>query len=181
MSQFGTCATGCTEQKLELVRAAVCDWLAEIESSTRECAEAFGAVAEQLVHAPPVKDDWERAYRSVQDAARGALRRDRELAAPDIDPAPVEPATTWWCARCGGLDAPQPCLGICVWRTIEWVNQATYAHQHDRALAEQDRARRLRHLVRRIATITARPGQWERGWRALQTQARQALQADHQQ
>ncbi len=46
MSEFGTCDTGCSEQKLELVRAAVHDSSAVLGSSTHARAEAFRSVAE---------------------------------------------------------------------------------------------------------------------------------------
>jgi hypothetical protein len=178
MSQFGTCASGRTEQKLELVRAAVCEWLAEIESRAQECAEGFRAVTEQLVQAPPVSDDWECAYRSVQKAARAALRRDRELVEADGHRSGARRARNDLVACTVRLSTRRNrALGSPSGDPFEWVNQATYVHQHDRTLAEHDQARRLRHLVRRIATITPRPGGWERGWRALQAEA---LQGDHQ-
>ena len=96
---------------------------------------------------------------------------------------PLECATVWWCAECGGIDAPQPCLGICVWRRVEWVNVTSYLEQRAAAHAERDTERRLRALVRRIASVTPRAGHWERGWRALEAQAQEVFHAgeDHTQ
>jgi hypothetical protein len=173
MSQFGTCAGGCGEQKLELVPAGQYDWVAALASSAHLRAEAFGAVAEALVSRRPRAEEWETAYRSLQDIARATLRRYPEPELPDIDwHERVEFATTWWCAECGGIDAPQPCLGVCVWRPVEWVNRTTYSEETEVALAERDTERRYRKLARRVASVTPRAGQWERGWRALESQAR---------
>jgi hypothetical protein len=44
-------------------------------------------------------------------------------------------------------------------------------------LAERDTERRLRALVRRVASVTPRAGQWERGWRALEAHAQELFQA----
>lgn len=57
---------------------------------------------------------------------------------------PAERTTTWWCAGCGGIDAPQPCLGICIWRPIDWVNANLYGRDGRRAVAERDMEMRLR-------------------------------------
>lgn len=172
MAQFGTCAGGCGEQRLELVPAGEYDRVAALASSAHLRAEALGAVAEGLVSRQPRAEEWEAAYRSLQEVAQTTLRRYPELEPLDIDwDEPVEFATTWWCAECGGIDAPQPCLGVCVWRPIEWVNRTTYLEETQIALAERDAERRYRKLARRVASVTPRAGQWERGWRALEAQA----------
>lgn len=178
MSRFGTCDGGCGEQKLELVPAVQYDMLAAFASSGRTRAEAFGAVVEEFASRQPGADEWEAAYRSVQDVARIILGRHPEVdpRGPDGD-EPVEFATTWWCAACGGIDAPQPCLGICVWRSVEWVNGIRYLEQREGVLAERDTEARLRGLVRRVASVTPRDGQWERGWRALAADAGEMFQA----
>jgi len=172
MGQFGTCAGGCGEQKLELVPAGQYDWVAALASSAHLRAEAFGAVAQALASRQPGAEECEAAYRSLQDVARITLRRYPEVEVLDVDwDEPVEFATTWWCARCGGIDAPRPCLGICVWRPVEWVNRTTYLEEREVALAKRDTERHYRKLVRRAASVTPRAGQWERGWRALEAQA----------
>jgi hypothetical protein len=50
------------------------------------------------------------------------------------------------------------------------VNATRYLEQRVGALVERDTERRLRGLVRRVASVTPRAGQWERGWRALEAQ-----------
>jgi hypothetical protein len=178
MGRFGTCDGGCGEQKLELVPAVQYETLAARESSCRVRAEAFGAVAEELALRQPRAEEWEPAYRSAQDVARTTLRRYPKVEAQGFDgDEPLECATVWWCAECGGIDAPQPCLGICVWRRVEWVNVTSYLEQRAAAHAAGDTERRLRVLVGRIAFVTPRAGHWERGWRALEAQAQEVFHA----
>lgn len=178
MGRLGTCAGGCGEQKLELVPAVQSETLAAHVSSCRVRAKAFGAVAEQLALRQLSAGEWELAYRSAQDIARIALRRYPEVEAPGFDGAErLECATVWWCSECGGIDAPQPCLGICVWRRIEWVNVTSFLEQRTTAHAERDVERRLRALVRRLAFVTPRADHWESGWRALEAQAKELIHA----
>ena len=178
MGTFGTCEGGCREQRRDLVRAAACEYVSGIASDAHRRAEALRAVAEQLASGQPVRGEWEAAYRVLQQSARLALRQHPRPDANDgalEEPAAV--ATTWWCPACGGIDAPQPCLGICIWRPVAWVDKDVYEQEHERALAEDRAEHRLRRLLRRIVSVTPRSGQWERGWRALQDEARLALQS----
>jgi len=81
----------------------------------------------------------------------------------------------WQCIGCGKIEGPQACIGVCQDRKVEMV----YASVHDEALVQAEQLRRriaaLEALVRQIATTTPREGEWERGYRALQTQARRLL------
>ncbi len=96
MSQFGTCDTGCFEQKLELVRAAVHDSLAVLGSCADACAEAFRSVAEELAWHQPAGEGWEDAYRALQYKARANLHRHPSVDGQDVELGePAEPATTW--------------------------------------------------------------------------------------
>ena len=74
---------------------------------------------------------------------------------------PVERIAAWRCIGCGRIEGAQPCIGICEDRKAEFV----YASDYDRIAA----------IVRQIATITPRAGEWERSYRALQAAARRAL------
>jgi hypothetical protein len=110
----------------------------------------------------------EAAYRSLQEAARAALRRHPSFEEQELDwEEPAEPPTTWWCPACRGSDAPQPCLGICIWRNVEWVSSSEYERERERALFERGEELRLRQLLRRVASITPRAGRWEDTWQAL--------------
>jgi hypothetical protein len=177
MSHLGTCDTGCSEHKLELVRAAAYDALLAAASDTGASAEAFADVAQKLARQEPAPDDFEGAYRSAQGAARDALRLHPDDQQTIDSEQAAEYATTWWCAECGGIDAPQPCLGICVWRPVEWVRRSLYEQLRERTMSEREREQHLRELLHRAARITPRPGHWEHGWRLLQTEARQLLDA----
>jgi len=162
MSRPGSCELGCgAEERLDLVAAEEHD---ELVAAVRESEARVQALREAVLPLTAQPADAESAYRALQASARALLR---EQAEPLPLPEPARVFTTWWCPRCGGVDAPQPCLGICVWRPFEWVA----AEDHERmrlrmqeALAEEHR---LRALLSRVGAVTPRPGQWGRGWAAL--------------
>ncbi|MCC6868413.1 MAG: hypothetical protein IT522_06275 [Burkholderiales bacterium] len=87
----------------------------------------------------------------------------------------VEYVKAWQCIGCGKIEAPQTCVGICRDVRVEFV----YVADYEAALAQGDEARRqvatLEGIVRQLATITPREGEWERSYRALQVRARAAL------
>ena len=74
----------------------------------------------------------------------------------------------WQCIGCGRIESPQPCIGVCRDRNAEFVDATDY----DRLLSDNAV---LRAIAREIATITPRPGEHERSYRALQARARKAL------
>jgi len=87
----------------------------------------------------------------------------------------TEAVKAWQCIGCGRIEAPQDCVGVCDFRRIEMV----YRFEHEQALeAERSRCARFEALARRLARITPRPGEWERSYRALQEEARDALRSD---
>ena len=65
MSQVGTCETSCSEQKLELVRAAALDELVAVRSDAQEHADAFRPIAEAIARGPLPAEDWDAAYRQL--------------------------------------------------------------------------------------------------------------------
>lgn len=87
-----------------------------------------------------------------------------------------ERLTAWQCIGCGRIEGPQPCVGICQDRKVEFV----YAADYDEALAELARVRRqadaLVALVRQLAATTPRAEEWERTYRAMQARARATLE-----
>jgi hypothetical protein len=178
MSQLGTCETSCSEHKLDLVRAAAHDTIAAGITARLARIDAFTAAVQELGSAEPDHDHLEDAYRSAQRAARTVLRRHPDVDGETIDLSrSAEHATTWWCAECGGIDAPQPCLGICIWRSVEWVERTVYEGVRERSIIELEREQQLRRILQKIAWITPRSGHWEQGWRLLQREARQVLAA----
>ena len=84
----------------------------------------------------------------------------------------TETESAWQCIGCGKNRAPQTCVGICQDRKVEFV----YLHSHREAMAfVQAHHREMERLVRQVACVTPRNGEWERTYRALQEQARNAL------
>lgn len=83
--------------------------------------------------------------------------------------------TAWQCIGCGRVEGPRPCIGVCEDRKVEFV----YAAEHEQALAQlkdvRGQIKGLETIVRALATITPREGEWERSYRALQGQARKFL------
>ena len=177
MGRFGTCETGCREEKLELVRSVAHDSIVDLGATARRAAGAFSEIAERLLSGTPEGDrESQAAYCSLQEEIRPALAQHPDADEQEIDwDEPAEAATTWWCPECGAIDAPAPCLGICVWRPVEWVRRDLYERERERALVAHARERELRLLLRRIASLTPQPGQWQRNWQALQAQAAQVL------
>ncbi len=170
MGRQERCDGACAEHKLVLVRAADHEELlraAAAAAGLRAVAEAFAAASgrdprEELTALR------ERARRALRDAGPPPERTDWE---PDT-------VTGWWCHRCGNVDLPQPCIGVCVWRPAEWVNAAVYEREQVRAAPALRAARALRRFAARAAAVNPREGQWERNRDALRTQARAALAGD---
>ena len=73
----------------------------------------------------------------------------------------AERIKAWQCVGCGRIEGAQPCIGICQDRAAYFV----YAEDYDEIEA----------LVRQLATVTPRDGEWERTYRALQQRARKLL------
>lgn len=166
MNRFGTCEAGCSERRLDLVPAAALESLELLGVAAQASAERLLAVTRQL--AGPEPADPEAAWRSLREAARGALRAPAVADRMQLgEPEAPEAAITWWCPDCGGLQAPQPCLGICVWRPARWVDREFYDRTHARIEPALEGERRLRALVRRIASVTPHDGRWRQTWRAF--------------
>ena len=91
------------------------------------------------------------------------------------DPLPAAgTVTVWRCPDCGSVDAPQECIGVCIWHPAEWVEATAYEAERLRAAADLDTERALAGLLRTLAYVTPRAGHWEQSWRALQAEARRA-------
>jgi hypothetical protein len=176
MSRPGNCDTGCGEQKLVLVRAATLESLAGTETIIRANVATLRRPVAELLEEPSTGQQWPTAYTHLQEHARAALHdAPDEPAIAAVLEEPAEPAITWWCERCDGVDAPQPCLGVCVWRTVEWASHDIYERNRARILSERDTEQRLRGVLRRLAHTTPHPGQHQRSWYAFAEEAANAL------
>jgi hypothetical protein len=171
MGRQERCEGACSEHKLELVEAAAYDALMGVATRMRELSEPLAAVARRLVAA----DSAREALADTREPARRTLRERPRSEAPAEELVSADSVTGWWCAQCGNVDLPQPCIGVCVWRPSDWVNRELYEQQLRRADDCRRAADRLVALLRRLATVTPRPGQWERNWQALRAEACDAL------
>jgi len=149
------------EERFDLVPADEHDELVAWAEACDARADALRAAVRPLT--TPAPADAEQAYRALQRAAREALHEHAPVALPER----ASVATTWWCPDCGGLEAPQPCIGICVWRPVEWVAAARYDEARAEAEVAGVQEAALRSLLRRAATVTPRAGRWVASWTAL--------------
>lgn len=170
------CADGCSEHRLVLVEAAHHDGLRDLARAARVRADRWALLVRALAEADAEPADARDALLALQARVRAARREaGPRLREPDREPPTI--VTGWWCAACGNVDLPQPCIGVCVWRPADWVSLAGY----ERALGAAERdlrtERSLGALLDRVGAVTPRPGQWEANWQALRRQARTALEA----
>lgn len=176
MRRDQNCLVACAERRVELVNAGDYDRLAASAAACRARVRGLRAVAAELASAQPAEGEWQAAYQAVQESARSALRRFAPLGGSPADPFPAaQTVVVWRCPDCGGVDAPQPCIGVCIWRAAQWVDAAAYEAERSRGLGDRQAERSLVDLLRTLAFTTPRSGQWERSWRALQARAQQAL------
>lgn len=174
IDRFTDCPGDCAEVRLDLVPAdedralvARLDALREELTVLRGVLEAFAAAA-----IPVAGEEGEAAYREHRSAARQALRG----RAPDpADPPQDASVTTWWHPACGRVEAPAPCIGVCVRRPVELVPAGPYRANLAGGAELAARTAALRAVVRQLAWSTPRPEAWERGWAALAVRARAAL------
>jgi hypothetical protein len=156
------CLGTCVEHRLDLVRAdqhAVA--AARLADAERSLAELRAVVAQ----AAAGEGDWH----ARQAVARAALRGLSALTVP----AAGAVVTTWACSSCGRIEAPQPCIGVCVKPETPMVRAAQHGAVIERGTAARRELARLAPLVRRLAWVTPRAGQRERTERALMAQARE--------
>ncbi len=171
MGRQEQCVT-CSEHKLELVRTTDYEQLLSAAHDARRRAARLAPLVREYVALTPEglgDGDGER----LRDMARQAVADAPAAAAAEEDPP--EPVVGWWCAECGNVDMPQPCIGVCVWEPAEWVNFSLYERQ--RRLAEPwTRAQRaLRDFLGRARSVRPRAGHEIRHWEALREQAAGAM------
>ena len=177
MRQQESCEGACRERRLEFVSGGDYDELTAVAAACRARIEAFGAVVGELARTEPGSGESRAAYEALQQSARSVLRRSGPAAGDRGDelPARAETVIVWRCEDCGGVDAPQECIDVCIWGPADWVDAALYELRRSRAAVDREVEQSLAGLLRRFAFTTPREGQWERSWRAFQSQARLAL------
>lgn len=165
MGRQERCEGSCSEHRLLLVGKSDLDALSAAEEAARDRLQA-------LLPSLAALDDpvaTENTLPQLQEAARRAL----QAAPPAPDPrawADPEAVTGWWCAECGNVDLPSPCIGVCVWQPAEWVSLAHFDRELDRARSSLEPERTLSRFLTRVTRIRPRPGQAQRNWDALRAE-----------
>lgn len=174
IKQWGTCAAGCREQRFDVVRADLVDWMDKLADRSHGRAARLRAAAGQFAGAadggkvPP----WEQMRRAAATALSSCPDADATDRVWTDTPVTV---TLWRCDACGGVDAPQECLGICTWRMVEWASVGSYEKARARADSERETEARVRALLRKVAHVRPRPGREAETRRALTSEARALL------
>jgi hypothetical protein len=172
MRTFSACGNGCDERPVELVSAGDYDALI---ASAAACRERLGLLLAPVDVLSSGEDDaleWRAVYLAARMAARTALANWRATNhQPAVTAAPLETVTVWRCQDCGGLDAPQPCIGVCKWYASEWIDALQVDRAARMASDDEDTERRLVGLLGRLAHSTPHDEDWERSVRALRAEA----------
>jgi hypothetical protein len=177
MREFATCEGVCRERKLEFVSGGDYDELVTAAAASRVRIGRFLPIVEELAAAELRQADWRGRYESLQEQARVVLRESGPCAREAFDDAapPAGVWVVWRCPDCGGLEAPQPCIGVCIWRPTDWVEAGVFETSRAQALRDMELERSLFGLLARFAHVTPREGEWERNWCAFGAEARRLL------
>ena len=162
------CLGTCVDRRLDLVAAdqhALAESAVEAMETTRTLRRALlGEVA----RSPLAPADWEL----LRARARVALR-------PPPAATPAAVITTWACDSCGRIEAPQPCIGVCVRPVVTMVPATEHHALLTRARELTEALERASVPLRQLAWTTPRPGAWEASARALRASAvEQVVEAD---
>jgi hypothetical protein len=179
MRQYESCEGACRERRLELVSGGDYDELTVAAAACRVRIEGLWAVVGELARREPGRGEWRVAYEALQQSARSALRRFRPAEGGRDDEllAPAESVIVWRCQDCGGVDAPKPCIDVCIWGPAGLVDAGSYESGRSRAAVDREVEQSLAGLLRRFASTAPREGQWERSGRAFRSQARLVLRS----
>ncbi len=157
------CPEGCTDVPLDLVDGAALQAFAAATESREDRIAPLKELTETVAAGAVL--DWQ----ALRERARAALR----LPAPDLPD--VEIIQAWGCPRCGRIDAPQPCLGICVFHPRTVADAREYRQLAPRADQAVHVDQALSGIARIIAAITPRPGREEATTAAMREKARHTL------
>jgi hypothetical protein len=172
MGNVRDCTGSCAFEDLDVVGAETHAAALDRLWTALDSLEALQPVVKALAAATWEEHGAEPLHHALQERARAALATLPAAAEPPASMEPSEPENISLCTTCGLVEAPQPCLGICIRQTKEVVRAA----DHDAVLARGDAAQRqaagLAALVNRLAHVTPRPGQHHRTLAAFQHEAR---------
>jgi hypothetical protein len=141
------CLGTCIDRRLDLVRADQHATAGAAVSALEHALADRRTLVERLARAVPPETEWE----ALRALARAALR------APP-PPTAGEVVTTWACDSCGRIEAPQPCIGVCIRPETPMIDAA----EHDAVIAEAEAVQRaleqLAPPLRLLAWTAPRPG-----------------------
>jgi hypothetical protein len=151
-SRPGECDDGCSDVPLDIVDAGPVDALAEHVKALEARVDALRYLA-RAAEAP---------LDVLRDTAKTALRL---TVPPRGEEAHVYQA--WGCPRCGRIDAPQPCIGVCMRRPVWTADAAEYRRLARAAEDLADEEHDLAAVARMVANVRSRPGHEEATTAAL--------------
>ena len=177
MREFAKCEGICRERKLELVSGGEYDELVAAATASRSRIGLFLPIVADLAGAAPLRPNWRVLCESFRERARLVLRAAGAPGHPAFDDAAPSAETTivWRCPDCGGLEAMQPCIGVCIWRPADWVQAAAFESDRAQALRDIHLERSLFGLLTRVANVAPRDDEWRRNALAFQAQAREIV------
>ena len=138
------CLGGCHEHRLDLVPA----------DEHRALLAAVDAYEALLAARRRLLADVERSSLADDEWAELRARARATLHTPPL-PEPALELTTWEC-DCGHIEAPQPCIGICVRPARAMVPAEDHRALMTRATALASEAERLAPALRQLAWTTPR-------------------------
>lgn len=173
MGSVELCTGSCAYQKLDVVGAEDHADLLEHFATIVGQAHRLEPAVRQIAALEEEHPNCERAYRSLQKSARTLIRSldHGAISAQNKKVPDDERATVWSCATCGQVEAPQPCLGVCIRRNGDFVRSQDHDELAARVELAQASAREMAALVHQLAWVTPRAGEWDSACRAFQSKA----------
>lgn len=174
MREFESCVGVCSGRKLELVGGGEYGELMVAVAARPGRIQAFWTVVEELVAMEPGRGGWRVVYGALRQFARSVLGRFGAASRSGADDSllPAESVIVWRFRSVVALMLHSRAIGVCIWRPADWVDANVYESERARAVLDLEVEKALVGLLRRVAFVTPRHGQWERNWLALQSQAR---------
>lgn len=163
-SRHAACPAGCGDEPLDLVALDDVVAIGEAAGRATRRLRALRDVARAATRPGPRAED-------LRAAAREALR----LPAPGAVLDRVVPVQAWGCRGCGRVDAPRPCIGVCVRRPVPMVELTRIEGLAAALEADAEAAVALVPVVAMIAHVRPRAGREDETRAALAARAAAAL------
>lgn len=89
----------------------------------------------------------------------------------------VNRISVWQCIGCGRVELPQPCIGVCSDRKVEFVASVDFDELQRRFRELEGEYQRLVEFMRMMARNTPKPGHWEASYKNLQASVEKRLES----